>query len=72
MTFTDKEMRLAEDMRRKGATFNAISVALGRRSPDGIRRKLDVEYHKRRNAYMAKWMRDHPKKDRHAARDPRP
>ena len=62
MAFTDKEMRLAENMHRKGATFGAIARALGRRSPDGIRRRFDLAYHKHRNAYQAKWMRENSKR----------
>ena len=62
MAFTDREMKLAQDMLRKGDSFKAIARALGRKSGDGIKRQLDPAYRKRRNAYMAKWMQQNAKR----------
>jgi hypothetical protein len=54
--FTKDELKLARDMRRFGKSWNAIAIALGRAHGSGIRRRLDPDHHKHRNAYMAKYI----------------
>jgi hypothetical protein len=50
---TKDEIKLARRMRRDGSNWNDIASSIGRRSPDGIRRRLDPEYWLRRNTYQA-------------------
>lgn len=55
--FHPGEIIKARRLRAEGNAWYAVAIAIGRKSPYGIRRRLDADFHKRSNAYQARWMR---------------
>jgi hypothetical protein len=56
--FSAADLAIARKMMERGATWNAIARAIGRRSPAGIRRRFDEAFRLSRNAKQADYMRN--------------
>ena len=53
--FTLKEIALAKQLLARGARYNAVARALGRKCSDGIKQRLDPAYREHRRRYLRRW-----------------